>query len=93
MRQYRIKEEIRRKGSTFTPQYKDDDCTGYYNPDDPEAVHGYTEWNTFLCRDNTYDLQGLIIFKTDNIQDALNKIDEDKNPREKIINVVYHKID
>jgi len=93
MRQYRIKEEIRPKGSTFTPQYKDEDCTGYYNPDDTDAVNGYTEFNTFLVRDLIYDHRGLIIFKTDNIQDALDKIDEDKNPREKIINVVYHIID
>lgn len=92
MRQYRIKEEIFQHGSRFTPQYKDEDCSGYYNPSDPDAVAGYTEFNTFLVKDLTYDHRGLIVFTTNNLQEAMDKIEDDKNKIQHVVKVIYHEI-
>ncbi len=91
MKSYRIKEvQLSSNNNIFYPQYKDDDCAGYFNPTDPDAVNGLTEWQTFyFWKNNHMELRSYT-----NIVDAINFIKEHFIESSNLtIGVVYHPVD
>jgi hypothetical protein len=85
MTHYRVKEvKITPTVSYFYPQYKEDGCAGYFNPNDSDAVNGITEWQTFPGESRHLDIDSAMY-------QIRNYIIAHKNHTG--LEVVYHPID